>query len=344
MQQNHHNQRDWSAQRVAGGTKPPIPPLLDVIIIGAGPAGITATVYAARRGLQTLLITGDIGGQMRMSADIQNWTGTTHSTGPVLSQLFYDHVQLLWKQQDTFDLWLAEGDRVTPGGVQQVDGHFSLTTEGGQQYRSRTLILAVGKHPRSLGIPGEEAARRTKTLSFSGTMDAALYRGKHVVVIGGGNSALETALQLEKFTGTITLCTDIDRLIGDQVLIDQILERTQTFTVRYKTHTEAILLDEHDRVRGIALREDGGPRQELGCEGVFEQIGQSPSTGFLQSFVALDDHGQIITDRDTHTSVEGCFAAGDCTIQKHKQVIVAAGQGAMAALESYYYLQNTTSL
>lgn len=319
---------------------PEYPAIFDVIIIGGGPAGMTAAVYAARRKMKALILTGKTGGQMMWSSDIENYTGVAKVTGPELTKIFMEHVHGVDEDNSHFDLWVREHEMVS--SVKKEDNLFVVETdkqsdfETPQTFLARTLVLTTGKVPRTLNIPGEDIAMKGNGLSFCATCDAPLYKDKKMVIVGGGNSAMDVALQLSKFTNNITIFTNLDHLIGEGCLMDKI-EQNDNISVEYLTKTQEILLDASHKVSGIRYVQDG-EEKTYACEGIFEEIGQIPATAFLEGFVDLNAKKEIVTDRNKRTSVPGVFAGGDCTDQTHKQVIVAAGEGAVAALEAHEYL------
>ncbi len=325
-----------TVQKFSSQDEPDYPDVFDTIIIGAGPAGMTAAVYAARRKLKILLVCGNVGGQMNYASDISNWTGVAQSTGAGLREQFFSHVKNVDNDNDHFDLWVREDEKVEKI-TQSDDRVFTVTTEKGDSFFSRTIVCTSGKKPRTLGIPGEDVAMKGNGLSFSATQDAPLYKDKKMVVIGGGNSAMDVSLQLDKFTDDIVIMTNIDKLIGEGCMMEKI-NKSPNIDVKYNTIVREVLLDDNSKVRGVRFTEDGGEEQEIECEGIFEEIGQTPATKFLEGFVDLNEQGEIITDRVMNTSRPGFFAGGDCNDGYHKQVIVAAGEGAVAALQAHEYI------
>jgi alkyl hydroperoxide reductase subunit F len=317
------------------------PEIFDTIIVGAGPAGMTAAIYAARRKMKTLMVCGTIGGQMKWASDIQNWTGVAQATGPELTNQFYAHIKRIDHDDKAFDLWVREEEKVTTikkNSLQDKDYHvFEITTDGGEKFLTKTVVVCSGKIPRTLGIPGEKIAMRGNGLSFSATSDAPLYRDKKMAVIGGGNSAMDVALQLAKYTDDITIMTNLDHLIGEACLMDRVNENPNIL-IKYAVAVQEVLLDENEKVSGIRLSEGAGDSYDFDCEGIFEEIGQIPATGFVKGFLDQNDGNEIIKDKDCKTSIEGIFAAGDCTDQQHKQTIIAAGEAAVAALEAHKYI------
>lgn len=317
------------------------PAIFDTIIVGAGPAGMTAAIYAARRKMKTLLVCGTIGGQMKWASDIQNWTGVAQATGPELTNQFYAHIKRIDDDDKAFDLWVREDEKVASIKKISLEGKdyavFELTTDTGEKFMTKTVIICSGKIPRTLQIPGEKIAMQGNGLSFSATSDAPLYRDKKMAVIGGGNSAMDVALQLAKYTDDITIMSDLDHLIGENCLMERVKENPR-IKIKYLACVKEILLDEKNKVRGLAMSDSENPFHEFACQGVFEEIGQTPATEFLRGFLELNRGNEIIKDQDCKTSVDGVFAAGDCTDQQHKQTIVAAGEAAVAALEAHKYV------
>ena len=328
--------KDWHRNAdESHNTEPKYPNTFDTIIIGAGPAGMTAAIYAARRKMKALMICGKVGGQMNWCNDISNWTGVAQSTGPGLKDQFFSHVQKVDQDNAHFDLWLKEDRKVI--NITKVGTDFFVATNNESVFRAKTIICTVGKVPRVLNIPGEDIAMRGNGLSFSATQDAPLYRGKKMVIIGGGNSAMDVALQLEKYTQDITIMTNLDHLIGEATLMEKV-NTSPHIQIKYEIDMKEIRLDQKQKVRAVRFTQAGSQTQELDCKGIFEEVGHIPATQFLNDFVTLNKHGEIITDRLMKSSVSGFFAAGDCNDGYHKQVIVAAGEGAIAALQAHQYL------
>ncbi len=327
-------ERDWSCINCETDENT-YPEVFDTIIIGAGPAGMTAAIYAARRKMKILLICGKVGGQMMWSSDIENWTGVAQATGPELTKQFFDHVRTVDNDNAHFDLWVRENERATC-----VDGTFEtgfqIKTDTNQTFSAKTIICTTGKIPRTLEVPGEKIAMQGNGLSFCATCDAPLYKDKKMVVIGGGNSAMDVALQLDKFTDDITLLVYDDELIGEVCMREKI-EKSPHIQVITNADTKEVLLDANDKVRAVSYKKDSA-MHELLCEGIFEEIGQKPATKFLEKVVKLNEGREIITSSRCETQTKGIFAGGDCSNQVHKQVVVAAAEGAICALEAHELL------
>jgi NADH-dependent peroxiredoxin subunit F len=296
--------------------------MYDLIIIGAGPAGITASVYAARKKINVLVISKDIGGQAAWSGDIENYTGYQFITGPDLASKFEEHMR-------KHAIALKEGEAVLE--VKRVDAGIVVKTDKGQ-YDSKTAIIASGKRSRELTVPGEKEFKN-KGLTYCATCDGPLFANKNVAVIGGGNSALDAALQLIKIARRVHLINVVSRLTGDPVMIEK-LEESDVVSIMNNTKVLEICGDK--MVSGIRVRNEG--RDELlAVEGIFVEIGLIPNS-HLAPDVAKNSLGEIKVDCCNQTNVPGIFAAGDVTDVPEKQIIIAAGEGAKAALTVFRYL------
>ncbi len=298
----------------------------DVIIIGGGPAGLTAALYAARRGLTTLVVSQDIGGQAATTGDIENYPGIDHSDGFALMFAFKAQAE---KYGAKIQLEEAQG-------IEQQAGGFRVTTSHGV-YDSRALIMASGLTHKHLNVPGEHELIG-KGVSYCATCDAPLFKGKNVVVVGGGNSAMDAALVLAKFCPQVTILTVNGEFRGERVLI----ERMQA-TANIAMVTKAITKEVHgdgQQVIGLSYEHDG-QTVKLSVEGVFVEVGYTVNPKLIEHLAPLDQRNQIIIDPITNgTSVPGLFAAGDVTSIIHKQVVISAGEGAKAALGVDQYLQS----
>jgi alkyl hydroperoxide reductase subunit F len=299
--------------------------LYDVIIIGSGPAGMTAAIYSARKGLKTLVLSKDVGGQLNISAELENYLGYSYIDAPTLITHFEEHVE-------RFDITRVIGEDVL--NLEITDKIKIVRTKAGNQYQGRTLIIASGKHPRSLGVPGEERLLG-KGVAYCATCDAPFYKDKVVAVVGGGNSALEAAGELQHWATQVYLVVR-NNYTADDILIDRVtrLDKLQVF-LGYETL--AILGEQ--QVSGIRIRaQSNGSEQTLPLDGVFVEIGLLPNSAFAMDVLALNEYGEILVDCQTQTGVPGVFAAGDVTNVRDKQVIIAAGEGAKAALRAHEYL------
>lgn len=306
---------------------PPEEMVHDVVIVGAGPAGLTAAVYCARKLMKTVVVAENIGGQAAWSWAIENYMGFSTISGEELVRKFEEQVR-------GFAVRL---ELESVGELRKEDGTFLVKTASGVPYRSRTLILAPGKEPRKLGLPGEDRLMG-KGVSVCAICDAPLYRDKPVAVVGGGNAALQTAIEMAKFASSVALIARRS-LRCDEVYLDRAKEAgVQTFS-----HHEVTALHGDAGLTGVTIRDrETGEETGLDVEGLFLSIGLAPNTGFLGDLVALNELGEIYIDENGHTSVPGVFAAGDATCVKAKQIIVAAGDGAKAALEAHEYFEEIT--
>ncbi len=296
----------------------------DVVIIGAGPAGLSAGVYCARKMMDTLVVSTNIGGQATWSWEVENYLGYHLITGVELVERFRDHL-------DDFKVQLQEGNTVS--SLLRRGDEFVVSTDKDGELAAHTVIVASGKVPRMLDVPGEDTYRG-RGVAYCSTCDGPLFRGKKVAVVGGGNSALDAALQLNQIAERVYLIAVEEHLGGDEIRHNQVLasDKIEVFTssrltaIRGETFVKAI-----DLVHG---KEE----KTLEVAGVFIEIGSLPSTGFLPPEVELNELGEIVIDSNNRTSIPGLFAAGDATNVAEKQIIIAAGEGAKAALSAYAWL------
>lgn len=295
----------------------------DVLIIGAGPAGLTAAVYCARKMLSTVIISENIGGQALESWAIENYMGYRMVSGEELMKKFDEQVR---KEDIRFVL-----DRVI--ALEKKDGLFVAETISENTLKAKTVILAQGNKPRKIGVPKEDEYLG-RGLSVCSTCDGPLYRGKKVAIAGGGNSALQTAVEMSGIAKTVDLIVRSD-IRADPVYVDRLHEKSN-LNVHLQTNITALHGDK--LLTGISIKTKNGVERDLELDGLFIEIGWLPNTGFLDGFVELNEHKEIVIDINCHTNIEGVFAAGDVTSIKGKQIIIAAGEGAKAALEAHEYL------
>ena len=298
----------------------------ELIIIGAGPAGMTAVVYAARKKLKTLLVSKDLGGQPLLTSEIENYMGYQYVTGPELVAKFHEQVK-----QYPIDILIGEEVEELSAG----DRQFTVTTKGGKRFVGKAVIIASGKRSRELNVPGERELVG-RGVSYCAVCDAPLFTGRDVAVIGGGNSALTAVADLIKIAAKIYLVNRFKALRADPILVEK-AEASEKVVPFLGYAVEEILGE--GRVRGIIIESrETGQAEELAVEGVFIEIGLIPNSEFTQGVVELNESGEIVVDCSCRTSVPGIFAAGDVTNVSEKQIIVAAGEGAKAALSAYRYL------
>lgn len=296
--------------------------MYDLIIIGAGPAGITASVYAARKKMEFLVLTHDIGGQAIWSSEIENYTGYQFITGVELAAKFEEHMR-------QYNIAIHENEPAI--AIEKSGDHFSVKTAK-SVYQARTLVIASGKRSRELKVPGEKEFKN-KGLTYCATCDGPLFSGKEVAVIGGGNSALDAALQLERISPKVYIINQAGALTGDMVMRQKV-EGASKVSVINNSQVLAVLGDK--MVKGIKITRNNR-EEEIPVQGVFVEIGLDPNSDFA-GLVKRNQLGEIEVDCRNSTNMDGIFAAGDVTTVPEKQIIIAAGEGAKAALSAFRYL------
>jgi alkyl hydroperoxide reductase subunit F len=298
----------------------------DVIILGGGPAGLAAAVYLARQRMRFLLLTQNIGGQTLWSSDVENYLGFHLLDGPSLVKRFREHLK---DYAASFDL--HENEPVTR--VSRIIGGFSVATAKGS-YTARTVLVATGTKHRTLDVPGEKEFYG-HGVTYCANCDAPLFAGKRVMVVGGGNSAMDAALFTAKYAAQVTLTTINPELRGDGGLIKQCLSHPK---IKLLTSVKTLAIQGAKSVTGVRLLQADGQERIQSVDGVFIEIGIVPVAQSVD-FVAKDQSGQIIVDKSNATDVEGIWAAGDVTDIPSKQIAVAVGEGSKAALSIIAHLQ-----
>jgi len=311
----------------------------DCIIIGAGPAGLAAALYASRDRLKTLVLEKFLpGGQISTTDRIENYPGIERIDGPGL-------IQQMQNQTLNFGTEVKTSAEVT--GLKKLeDGDIEVSCDK-DKYIAGAVILAPGSSYRKLGVPGEEEFRNAGAgVSYCGTCDAPFFKGKQVVAIGGGNTALEETLHLTKFARKVTLIHRRDEFRATKVLIEELLEKANqpNSNLAIKYSTTAIAIEGKDKVQAIRLKNvKTGQEDRYPCDGVFIFVGMEPNTSFLKGFVDLTSNGFIKCDcAYLRTKVPGVFAAGDCRVGAAMQLATAVGDGVVAAmmLKQYFRDQN----
>lgn len=299
--------------------------MFDLIIIGAGPAGITAGVYAARKKMSLMVITKDIGGQATLSGDIENYTGYQFVTGPELASKFEEHIR-------QYGISLKENEMALT--IEKNNNGFTVKTDKGA-YPTKTVIIASGKRSRELGVPGEKEFKN-RGLTYCATCDGPLFSGKDVAIIGGGNSALDAALQLTKIANKIYIVNVTPSLGGDPIMREKVMT-DKKITVMNNTHVMEVLGEK--MVTGIKVSRGASSSTEevLNVQGVFVEIGLIPNSEFTAG-IEKNERGEIKVDSYNRTNTPGIFAAGDVTDVPEKQIIIAAGEGSKATLSAFKYL------
>jgi len=295
----------------------------DLIIIGAGPAGITAAVYAARKQLDFTVITRDIGGQAAWSGEIENYTGYQFITGPELALKFKEHME-----KYSFDL--KEGVGVSK--VEKDKEGFKVITDKAGELVAKTLIIASGKRPRLLNVPGE-AKYKNKGLTFCATCDGPLFADKDTAVVGGGNSGLDATLQMIKISPKVYLINDAPALTGDPMMQEKVKAAPNVEIINSARVKEV----QGDKFLNALIIEENGKPRTISVQGVFVEIGLVPNSEFID-FVDKNKRGEIEINCAAETTTPGLFAAGDVTDVPAKQIIVAAGDGAKATMAAFKYL------
>ena len=296
--------------------------IYDLVIIGAGPAGITAAVYAARKKMDSLVVTKDIGGQASLSGDIQNYTGYQFITGPELAIKFEEHMR-------KFNFDIKENEEVKE--LISEKGAFLVKTDK-DNYQAKTVIVASGKRSRELGVTGEREFKN-KGLTYCATCDGPLFAERDVAVIGGGNSALDAVLQLTKIANKIYVINITDNLTGDGIMQEKIRADNKV-SIFNNSRVKEILGDSF--VQAIKIEEDK-EEKVLDVQGIFVEIGLIPNSDFAPS-LEKNERKEIIVNQQNKTNIPGIFAAGDVTNVPEKQIIIAAGEGAKAVLSTFRYL------
>jgi len=309
--------------------------MYDLIIIGGGPAGVAAGVYAARKKIKVLLVAKEFGGQSLVSDNIENWIGSKKITGFELAQMLEEHL----RAQE--DLEIIDGEIVTKVEKLNAAGEeprFKVTTESGTAYETKTVFLAVGSRRRRLGVPGEDKFEG-KGVVYCSTCDAPVFKGKTVVVVGGGNSGLEAVVDLFPYADKIYLLHRSESFRGDPVTQDEVFSNPKVEMVLNAETTEVL----GDRVvEGLKYRDKKtGEEKELKVQGVFVEIGSVPNSEIVKDLVTLDKYGEVVVDHKTQaTSQKGIWAAGDITDVLYKQNNISAGDAVKAVLNIYDYLKS----
>lgn len=301
--------------------------IYDLIIIGGASAGLTAGIYAARKKLNAIILTKQVGGQSLLTETIENFPGFLTISGRELSVKMRE-------QCEKYGVQIKEGVEVEQ--IEKVGANFILKPKDGEKIETKSIVIATGKHHRKLGIPGEKEFEN-KGVAFCTICDAPMFGGKTVAVAGAGNSGLTAAWDLAKYAEKVYVMSYESEIAGDEWLQERLRKIGK---VEFITDAEIKEIKGKNFVEKIVYDDTkAGVEKELAVSGVFINIGWVPMTGFLKGFVKLNEEGEIVINPATNeTSVEGVFAAGDVTDIKYKQCIIAAGEGAKSALSAYEYL------
>lgn len=301
--------------------------MYDLIIIGGGPGGVAAGVYAARKRLKTLLVTSEWGGQSIVSEGIQNWIGTINISGAKLAEDLKSHLEAY--KSDIVDI----KDHELVVKIVKSGDSFTVTTDAGGSYESKTVLVTSGSKRRKLEIPGA-AEFENKGITYCASCDGPLFADKDVVVIGGGNAGFESAAQLLAYAKSVTMLQRGEEYRADPVTVQRVLSNPKMKGI---TNTELVEVKGEQFVTTMVYKDNAdGETKEIPCEGIFVEIGLVPATEYVKELVELNKYGQIIVDpRTQQTKTPGVWAAGDCTDGLYHQNNIATGD-AVRALEDIY--------
>jgi len=297
----------------------------DVAIIGAGPAGLAAAIYAVRKNLSTILIAFDLGGQLGTTYEVANYPGFQLVTGPDLVQKFFEHVE-------QYGLEKLIGEKVT--GM-QVEGRVKIIkTASEREILAKTVIITTGAQKRKLNIPGEKELAG-KGVVYCSTCDGPLFKNLTVAIVGAGNSGLEAAIEMDGVARQVSLVSR-GEWSGDAILQDKVSTAKRVEILKFHQPVE---IHGKDKVEGFTVKNlQTGETRRLEVDGVFIEVGLFPQTDFALDLIETNERGEIKVDRHGQTGVRGIFAAGDATDSHDKQIVIAAGEGAKAALAAFEYL------
>ena len=300
--------------------------MYEIIIVGGGPAGMAAAVYAARKRLNTLLVTSDIGGQVNWTTGVENYLGYQFIEGADLIAKFQQQV-------NQFPIDQKIGTKVTQ--IKKIDNGFEVVSESGDKFQGKVVLLASGKRPRRLNVAGEiELTGRGVT--YCAICDGPVFTGQKVAVIGGGNSAIEATLDMIKLAEHVDLVS-VTPLTGDPIMIEKLAD-AKNLTIYTNYQTEKVL--GQGLVEGLIIKDNKtGNSRQLDDTGIFIEIGLVPNSDMVKDLVKLNRDAEVPVNCSCETEVPGLFAAGDVTTVPEKQIVIAAGEGAKASLQAHRYLQ-----
>ncbi|MFC2045608.1 FAD-dependent oxidoreductase [Chloroflexota bacterium] len=300
--------------------------MYELMVIGGGPAGLAASVYAARKRLNTLLISGDIGGQVNWTLGVENYLGYQFIEGTELIDKFQTQV-------NQFPIDQKIGERVSR--LQKFEGGFEAVCESNTRYQAQVVVLATGKKARQLNVPGE-AKLIGRGVAYCSICDGPVFAGQKVAVVGGGNSALEAALDMVKIAEHVDLVS-LTPLTGDAILIDK-LKDAKNLTIYTEHQTEEI--EGKGLVEGMLIKDvKSSKSKRLNVSGIFVEIGLVPNSNVVKELITLNKSGEVPINCNCETEIPGLYAAGDVTTVPEKQIVIATGEGAKAALQAHRYLR-----
>ncbi len=305
----------------------------DVLMVGGGPAGAAAAVYAARKGIRTGVVAERFGGQVNDTMGIENYISVLETDGPKFAAALEAQV----RHYEVEIMNLQQAAKIVPAGLD--GGLIEIHLANGGVLKSRSVVLSTGARWRNVNVPGEQEYKN-KGVAYCPHCDGPLFKGKRTAVIGGGNSGVEAAIDLAGIVQHVTLIEFADQLKADAVLVSKLKSLANVTIVTNAQTTE--ITGDGSKVNGIRYKDRvSGTEHHIELEGIFVQIGLVPNTEWLKGTVDLSRFGEIVVDAKGHTNVPGVFAAGDCTTVPYKQIVIAAGEGAKAALSAFDYLIRT---
>jgi thioredoxin reductase (NADPH) len=309
-----------------------------VIIVGSGPAGYTAALYTARADLNPLVVEGFLwGGLLQQTTDVENYPGYPEGVmGPEMMQQFRDQAERFCSRFLT-----DQASRIEPG----ADGEPHTVWVGDDAYRARTVILAMGAEHKKLGVPGEDELAG-RGISYCATCDAAFFKERHIVVVGGGDSAMEEAIFLSKFGSKVTVVNRRDEFRASAIMVDRAREQENLeFLTPYTVKEFLPGEDGKALAKAVLVHAETGEERELPMDGAFIAIGHEPQSEIVQGVVVTDGNGYVLTEgKSTRTDVPGIFAAGDLVDHTYRQAVTAAGSGCQAALDAEWYLRDNPAV
>src|SRR5690606_6977436 len=309
--------------------------VFDMLIVGGGPAGAAAAIYSARKGINTGVVAERFGGQVLDTMAIENFISVKETEGPKMAAALEQHV----RSYDVDSMSLQRATRLIPAS-ESVSGLIEIEVESGATLRSKSVVIATGARWREMNVPGEREFRG-RGVAYCPHCDGPLFKGKRVAVVGGGNSGVEAAIDLAGIVSHVTLIEFDPKLRADAVLQRKLLSLPNVTVITSALSTE---VTGTDKVNGLVYTDrNTSESHRIELEGIFVQIGLLPNTDWLKGTVALSPRGEIEIDNRGQTSVEGVVAAGDATTVPYKQIVIAMGEGAKAALSAFDHLIRTSA-
>lgn len=297
----------------------------DFVSIGGGPASYNASLYAKRKGLNVLVIAYKPGGQLLNTSSVDNYLGFKELSGEALYEAFHDHVKSLDIQEINY---------VRVEKIEKIDQLFYLSLEDGNIIKSKTILLATGSNPRKLGVKGEIEFANAG-VAYCAICDAPLFKGKDVIIAGGGNSAVEAAIDVAKLAKNVTL-VHRSQLRADKILIDKMNEQSN---IKVYLESQILEIEGDTKMRSVrVLDKVSNSEFRLEADGIFIEIGNIPNSDLVKDLVKLNERNEIIVNHKQETSLEGCYSAGDVSDTAYKQIIIATAEGAKAALAANEYI------